>query len=88
MLQSTIGSGNAFDIIFEGENLNKPEGLNNLTERQIQDQNNPIIMKEIDTNLILRYNDFEEYQPGKWKTKKDNKKVKNKEIIKELNSII
>ena len=36
----------------------------------------PIIMKEIDTNLILRYNDFEEYQPGKWKTKKDNKKVK------------
>jgi len=79
-LQRTIGSGNAFDIIFEGENLNKPEGLNTLTETQIQDQTNPIIRGK------LRYNDFTKegnkyYFPG-------GKEVKDAALIEKLNSII
>ena len=79
MLQSTIGSGNAFDIIFEGENLNKPEGLNTLTETEIQDQTNPEIRGK------LRYNDFTKkggkyYFPG-------GKEVKDKDLIEKLDRI-
>ena len=60
--------------------LNKPEGLNTLTETQIQDQTNPIIRGK------LRYNDFTKegnkyYFPG-------GKEVKDAALIEKLNSII
>tara|TARA_R100000734_G_scaffold18538_2_gene15623 strand:+ start:626 stop:2347 length:1722 start_codon:yes stop_codon:yes gene_type:complete len=79
--QRTIGTGNAFDIIFEGKNLNKPEGLNTLTATEILDQNNPKI-----PGTSFRYDQFEE-KNGKWFLKGTTTRIKDKSIVNELNRI-